>query len=632
VSGPAGPAPGATATSDSTSQRPLATYPGTIRDQTVAYLGAHERPPLADLLAALPLPADLSAHDACADWHYTTPRPAMVRTLLYNYPHGWQNDSRLHRALRHDPYLLGRLGFDTVPDQSTLWRVQHKQFSGELLQTLRAAAAELAAVARDHGYDLPGPASQNHGPKDGRDGRLRGPGPAIENAQSVTEQARRLVYPHLELDRADNWAIPESAFWDLQRYIGLQEERHANAGAREFALESDHEVTPLGHNHREQVRKQYWWQYRSYFQDAIASVVDELKRAGQFQRPVTVAIDTTEGSPFLGDREGLERNIIGTKEPSDGYAYQWATTQVVDHDCPLVLDAVPVQLGDSVDDLVEMLLSSATDHVSIDLVVMDKEFDSNPVKAVCEEYGLSYLNPARKYTSEAEHCRRLAARDATVDVQRRTPTDAPNHCQLYVPKRNGPQVTTDEVQRILVPPEPEGDDEESDRHDELWADLEETLSTDVDAASEPDEEEADEDDDVLRYLAALAGDGEYQPREGAPADQSDHYVVFETNHPSLDPDDDAADQCHAAARLMRRYRHRWETENAYKRFKPFMAETTSTSFALRYFYFGFAALVLYNLWKVVGLLVAERMNVAAEEVDLPASTALALVGKETGIG
>jgi IS4 transposase len=272
-----------------------------------------------------------------------------------------------------------------------------------------------------------------------------------------------------------------------------------------------------------------------------------------------------------------------------------------------------------------------TDSIdTIELVLMDREFDSKAVKAVCEDHGVYYLNPKRTLNSEQEHCRQLAARDATVDVVEREPVDAPDHCQLYVPKRNGPQVAPDDLlQRILVPPEADADEAESDRQDELWADLEETLATDVDAG---DHRAEDDEDPTLGYLAALAGDGEYEPREGAPEETADYYAVFETNHPSLAPDDAAADQRHAAARLMRRYRHRWEIENAYKRFKPFMAETTNTSFALRYFYFGFAALVLYNLWKVVGMLVAERMDVAAEEVDLPASTALTLMGKETGIG
>lgn len=123
---------------------PLDAYPRHVRDRTIVYLGdSDDDPPIADLLAALPVSAELDAHDDCAGWHHTTPRSALVRALLYNHAHGWQNDCCLHRALRHDPYLLGRLGFNTVPDQSTLWRVQHNQFSSDLLATLEDATVDV---------------------------------------------------------------------------------------------------------------------------------------------------------------------------------------------------------------------------------------------------------------------------------------------------------------------------------------------------------------------------------------------------------------------------------------------------------------------------------------------------------
>ena len=42
-----------------------------------------------------------------------------------------------------------------------------------------------------------------------------------------------------------------------------------------------------------------------------------------------VAIDITEADPFTGDRTGHEKEIIGTKEKTDEYAYQEATVQLV---------------------------------------------------------------------------------------------------------------------------------------------------------------------------------------------------------------------------------------------------------------------------------------------------------------
>lgn len=68
---------------------------------------------------------------------------------------------------------------------------------------------------------------------------------------------------------------------------------------------------------------------------------DEFYRAG------TVAIDTTEADPFTGDRTDHEDEIIGTKEDNDGYAYQWATVQLVGNPVPIIRDARPIRKGES---------------------------------------------------------------------------------------------------------------------------------------------------------------------------------------------------------------------------------------------------------------------------------------------
>lgn len=82
-----------------------------------------------------------------------------------------------------------------------------------------------------------------------------------------------------------------------------------------------------------------------------------------------VAIDITEDDPFAGDRTGHETEIIGTKEKSEEYAYQWATVQLVGYETPLVLDARPVQKGETRLEVVEDLLESAAELISVRKVV-----------------------------------------------------------------------------------------------------------------------------------------------------------------------------------------------------------------------------------------------------------------------
>jgi hypothetical protein len=130
----------------------------------------------------------------------------------------------------------------------------------------------------------------------------------------------------------------------------------------------------------------------------------------QFFRAGIVAIDITEADPFTGDRTGYEDEIIGTKEKTDEYAYQWATVQLVGNAVPIVLDARPVRKGESRLEIVEDLLDSAEELVHVDNVLMDREFDSQHVLEMLSQRGLSYVVPKRMQTSEKAQAKRLLKR------------------------------------------------------------------------------------------------------------------------------------------------------------------------------------------------------------------------------
>ena len=65
------------------------------------------------------------------------------------------------------------------------------------------------------------------------------------------------------------------------------------------------------------------------YRQAVNRLLSEVVETEQFFRAGIVAIDITEADPFTGDRTGHEDEIIGTKENTDEYAYQWATIQLV---------------------------------------------------------------------------------------------------------------------------------------------------------------------------------------------------------------------------------------------------------------------------------------------------------------
>lgn len=131
------------------------------------------------------------------------------------------------------------------------------------------------------------------------------------------------------------------------------------------------------------------------YREAVERLLDRISETSEFYRDGTVAIDITEDDPFTGDRTGHEGEIIGTKEKSEEYAYQWATIQLVGDTVPLVLDVRPVQKGENRLEIVRDLLDSAEGLVSVFTVLMDREFDSQHVLERISQRNLQYVVPKR---------------------------------------------------------------------------------------------------------------------------------------------------------------------------------------------------------------------------------------------
>lgn len=518
------------------------------------------------------------------------------------------SDASLQRRLRTDPFLLGRLGFDSVPNQSTFWRTWHRRFSSDLREAVLDATDAVAEVARKHDLDAPGPAwDKSDGNESRRDGRLGEPSPVVGEADRVAKATRREVFPALELNRASNATIPESAFWSLQTFCGLRENLHANAGAQLFAHES-RDVTPLGHNHRDQLRGQSVEAYREMLRSAVGNIVTTAKRDGVLDRKVTLAIDITTSTRFYGQRKGREDVIMGMKEPNDKYAYHWATVQITDSECPVVLDARPVHRGESRADVVANLLDSALEHVPVDLVLADKEFDSDDVKSACEARNLRYLIPKRKHTTEKATEKRLsrAGRETKVEVQKTV--QGPDRKKLYL-RQNGSDEDNVGIETSSY---------EREYRQTLWDELGETVGIDVGTDERKDA--------ALHFLGTeLLG-------EDLDDDDDDHdrYIVFETNC-DLPTDAESDELQRAVERVTRQYRKRWTIENGYKSLKSFIVPTTSKSHELRYFNFIFAVL-LYDVWKLVDLLLRQLFGIEDGRPVLSAVQVLASVQRATGVG
>jgi IS4 transposase len=336
----------------------------------------------------------------------------LFRLFLLKELHGWEHETALLKYLDSHPALRGRLELRTVPDQSTLWRSWNKRFTRDLRETVQNAARTILIKAQNANVPVPREADQNL-PFRSDDANESDPDnqAILDKSKVIAEHVSRVVFPAFSLDRDNGCEIHENAYWDLQTYLGLRERLAANEGARSFIHESTRDRTPLGHAHRDHIRDLPLQQIREMYRQAIRHLIDEVAETEEFFRAGIIAIDITEADPFTGDRTGHEDEIIGTKEQTDEYAYQWATVQLVGNAVPLVLDARPVRRGESRKEIVKDLLDSAENLVHVDNVLMDREFDSQHVLEMISQRGLSYVVPKRMQTSEKAQAKRLLQRD-----------------------------------------------------------------------------------------------------------------------------------------------------------------------------------------------------------------------------
>ena len=559
---------------------------------------------------------DLSSHDPYDGRGY--PMLPLFLAFIVKELHGWEHESALCAYLKANPSLLDQLGFDTLPAQSTFWRTWNKRFSADLREAVRQCADEIIDAAHDR--DVPVPDHARRSTTADEEKNSTAPSTPIhervfERTSEITNHAKRVVFPAFSLDRAANWSIHENASWELQTYIGLRDGMAVSEGARSFLTDSTREKTPLGHIHRHFLRQLPISETRTMYREAIGRIIDEVQQKTDLTRPVTVAIDTTENSPFTGDRTGHEDEIIGTKQPGEDYAYQWATIQVVDSEIPLILDALPIVRGNSRAEIVADLLDSAQEFVSIELVLMDREFDGSEVKAVCEERGVHYLTPKRKYRTERETIEQMKQDGETVRIVPEFTQAGSNRLKLFLPW-SAESKATDETD-VEKPARP-------NHRQEMANDLGINMA-DLDGNASP----------LGQFLRGIRGEEEIDTKDEI--GDGAGFTVFQTNHPDLTDlttDDDPTrgiERIHMTTRFVRWYHRRQEIEVGYKKVKQFMAKTTSKQFGLRFFYFAFACL-LYSIWRLVDLLVQLSLFDDVSSAPLVTANDVLTIVKKTGIG
>ena len=590
-------------------------------------------------------------------WHDKKEPQALLRAHLLRIVKGWSGETNLVEYLDDEPEIVKSLGFDDgCASKSTLWRVWNdSRLEADHKRVIRTIGQVLVNVAREHDVPAPeevfrpDPSVDDPGNVEQDDSTVRDR--TIANTRDVWEHAKPMLTENYSLSRGDNAEVHENAFWESHAYMGSRAEMYAENGTWNFAAETTRDRVQTGSTHRHHLQKIDPEEARQMHRDTTEALIERARRDSELVGGVLASIDITKSNPYRESTElefdegGLANTwLLGYKEQGSDeddlpdLHFQWASIQIVGLDVPLVLDAIPVSRGLSRAAIVDELLSKATDMIDIEMVMMDREFAHDPVKDVCEDRGVYYLNPGMMHTSERATCTRLRRQGKLVhieedgssddDLKRTTLTDfteespetdvedgqeAPSRKSVYVPamkaKRTGDDADDDE--------EPQQDDE-SQASDEYR----DGLLSDFAEATEEDQE------DVGRMFGDLIEEIREEEAERAlPGNDEDTrlYLLFETNHPDLQPPDDSdglseVEKAHMVSRIIRKYKHRWGIENGYKQIKRFRVRTTSMKFEYRFFNFLYAC-TMYNVWRLVDLLVKLELLADSEFRFKPLVTA-----------
>jgi IS4 transposase len=614
-----------------------------------------------EALCHLPLNPREFGYDI-TDWHSKREPQALLRAHLLRIVKGWGGETALLDYLNDEPALVNAMGFeDGLASKSTLWRVWNDSRLPEAhKQVIRTIGQVLVNVAREHGVPAPEevfhPDPSVDAPENIAQDDATVRDRTIANTRKVWSQAKPMVTDNYHIPRGANTEVHENAFLEDHTFIGSRAEMYAEDGTRCFAAETTRNRVHTGSTHRHHLQKIDPDAAREMHRDTTEALIERARRDSELVGGVLTSIDITKSNPYREstelefDENGLANKwLLGYKDNDDDpdglpdLHFQWASIQIVGLDIPLVLDALPVPRGMPRAAIVDELLETATEMVYIEMVMMDREFAHDGVKNVCEDHDIWYLNPGIMRTSERATCTRLRRQGKLVHVE----SDEPDTGESDSDRTTFSDFLGEDTDEVAEEDAGEGPVRKSvyvpAMNSELTGDEEDDTEGVVDAESESDDElrkellsefsEATEDDskNTRRMFGDLLDEiREEEAERDLPGNDDDTqlYMLFETNHPDLELPREGSDEnersegenVHMVARLIRQYSNRWGIENGFKQIKRFRVRTTSMKYEYRFFNFLYAC-TMYNAWRLVDLLVKLELLAESEFRHKPLVTA-----------
>ncbi|WP_423746727.1 transposase [Haladaptatus sp. SPP-AMP-3] len=389
-------------------------------------------------------------HDGYPAWH---PGPlsfrAMVLSFIYLEITG-DSYASFTRRLKRQPEIATSLGFSRVPDESAFSRAWRNRFDDAAQEYIQTAAHFV--VKEVHDFDIPAPEVR---PK----AEIVDESPVEEDSVEeesfsqdeivqTTRLARDHAFGYFDSGRAANASYEDARFCELQTFMGMVGCGTAQGAAR-FQYRRGDDYGPHGDTHLRAVKQFDPDELIEGFNTTTDRLLSVIASEASFRRPVTAAIDITT-IPYYGDVEEMPM-VSGTKD-GEGRAFKFATLSIIGRNIPFVLAVELVRESSARDDnrsnqihrVVRQLVKRAKEHVPIETVLCDREFDSMRVFQTLSNLDVNYLIPKRITSSEREALKRMDEDNQEVAVESASVhVEAGSHPMrfLYVPSTSGEETT-----------------------------------------------------------------------------------------------------------------------------------------------------------------------------------------------
>jgi hypothetical protein len=352
-----------------------------------------------------------------------------------------------YRTLAQYPELAEAFGLDAIPDESVLSRTWRKRFDDRVREFVKIAAHFVVKEVHDRDISAPvvRPKSEvvneeNHSIEDDE---AAGREFTDEQIYRTTRLARDHGFGGFDSGRATNATYEDTQFFELQTFMGMVG-CGTPQGATRFQYRHGPDSGPHGDTHLRTVKQFKPEVLIDGFEVATDRLLSVIESEGSFRRPVTAAIDITT-VPYYGDVDGMPM-VSGLDQ--ENRAFKFATLSIVGQNIPLVLAVEPVRESSAWDEnpsnqvhrIVRRLVQRAKEHVPIETVLCDREFDSMRVYQTLSNLGINYLIPKRITSSEQDVLDHLEADDQEVAVESASVhVETGSHPMrfLYVPSTKG---------------------------------------------------------------------------------------------------------------------------------------------------------------------------------------------------